>query len=135
MSRKIIKRFCLILVALLYIPALGAQQLAEPSPIGYATIEEAFNSLKADPGAGMKEHEGWTIFNQKVDGKYVLWSFTPPDHPAHPSVIRREVVKKEGEIFIKMDALCDSNQLDCDLLIEQFKGINERIKLKWAMDS
>ncbi|MDH3633444.1 MAG: hypothetical protein OES20_01950 [Gammaproteobacteria bacterium] len=129
------KRYSLVLVALLYIPALGAQQVAEPSPIGYATIEEAFNMLKADPGAGMKEHEGWTIFNQKGDGKYILWSFTPADHPAHPSVIRREVVKKEGEIFIKMDALCDSNQLDCDLLIDQFKKINERIRQDWAGSS
>ena len=126
------KLFILALVALLYLPTLGAQQVVESSPIGYATIEEAFNALKADSGAGMKEHEGWTIFNQKGDGKYILWSFTPADHPAHPSVIRREVVKKEGEIFIKMDALCDSNQLDCDLLIDQFKKINERIKQDWA---
>ncbi len=129
------KLFSLALVTLLYFPALGAQQVAESSPIGYASIEEAFNELKADPGAGMQEHEGWTIFNQKGDGKYVLWSFTPLDHPAHPSVIRREVVKKDGEILIKMDALCNSNQLDCDLLIEQFKNINERIKQKWAGSS
>ena len=128
-------RFSLILLALLYFPALGAQQATASSPIGYATIEEAFNALKSDPGAGMKEYEGWTIFNQKGGGKYVLWSFTPVDHPAHPSAIRREVVKKEGEIFIKMDALCDSNRLDCDLLIDQFKKINERIKQDWAEGS
>ena len=120
------------LLALLYLPALAAQQVAEPSPIGYATIEEAFNELKANPDADMKEHDGWTIFNQKGEGKYLLWSFTPTDHPAHPAAIRREVVKKEGEIFIKMDALCYSNQLDCDLLIDQFKKINDRIKQDWA---
>ena len=129
------KRYSLIAVALLYIPVLGAQQFVEPSPIGYATIEEAFNALKADPAAGMKEYEGWTIFNQKGDGSYMLWSFTPIEHPAHPSVVRREVVKKGGEIFIKMDALCDSNQLDCDLLIDQFKKINERIRQDWAGSS
>ena len=129
------KLFVTALVTLLYLPALGAQQAAESSPIGYATIEEAFNALNADPAAGMQEHEGWTIFNQKGEGKYVLWSFTPLDHPAHPTAIRREVVKKEGEIFIKMDALCDSDQLDCDLLIDQFKKINERIKQDWSEDS
>ena len=129
------KLFVLALVTLLYLPALGAQQVDESSPIGYATIEEAFNALRADPAAGMKEHEGWTIFNQKGEGKYVLWSFTPVDHPAHPTAIRREVVKKGGEIFIKMDALCDSNRLDCDLLIDQFKKINERIKQDWSEGS
>jgi len=128
-------RISLILVALLYFPALGAQQAAEISPIGYATIEEAFAALKADPEAGMKRYEGWTIFNQKGDGRYILWSFTPEGHPAHPSVVRREVVKKEDEIYIRMDALCDSHQLYCDMLIEQFKSINERIKKKWAGNS
>ena len=129
------RRFSLFLVALLYLPVAAAQQVAEPSPIGYATIEEAFNALKADPAVGMQEYEGWTIFNQKGDGKYILWSFTPDDHPAHPSVIRREIVKKDDQILIKMDALCNSNQLDCDLLIDQFKKINERISQDWAKGS
>ena len=129
------RRFSLFLVALLYLPVAAAQQVAEPSPIGYATIEEAFNALKADSDVGMKEYEGWTIFNQKGDGKYILWSFTPDDHPAHPSAIRREIVKKDDQILIKMDALCNSNQLDCDLLIDQFKKINERISQDWAKGS
>jgi len=128
-------RYSLFLIALLYLPALAAQQVTELSPIGYATIAEAFETLKADPGAGMKEHEGWTMFNQKADGKYILWSFTPVGHPAHPTAIRREVVRKGDVIFIKMDALCHSNQLDCDLLIDQFKKINERIKQNWDKDS
>jgi hypothetical protein len=67
--------------------------------------------------------------------KYILWSFTPDDHPAHPSAIRREIVKKGDQILIKMDALCNSNQLDCDLLIDQFKKINERISQDWAKGS
>ena len=128
-------RYSLFLFALLYLPELVAQQVAEPSPIGYETIEEAFSALKADPAVGMKEYEGWTIFNQKGDGKYILWSFTPDDHPAHPSVIRREIVKKDDQVLIRMDALCNSNQLDCDLLIDQFKKINERISQDWDKGS
>jgi len=127
-------RFRLLLLALLYLPLSAAQQVAEPSPIGYATIEEAYNALKADSAVGMQEYEGWTIFNQKGEGKYILWSFTPDDHPAHPSAIRREIVKKDDEILIRMDALCNSNQLDCDLLIEQFKKINQRISQDLAKD-
>jgi hypothetical protein len=125
-------RLGMFLVALLYLPVSVAQQVTEPSPIGYATIEEAYNALKADSSVGMKEYEGWTIFNQKGDGKYILWSFTPDYHPAHPSAVRREIVKKGDEILIKMDALCYSDQLDCDLLIDQFKKINERISEDWA---
>lgn len=39
-------RFSLFLLALLYLPVTAAQQVAEPSPIGYATIEEAYSALK-----------------------------------------------------------------------------------------
>ncbi len=125
-------RFSLFLLALLYLPVSAAQQVAQPSPIGYATIEEAYNALKSDSAVGMQEYDGWTIFNQKGEGKYILWSFTPDDHPAHPSAIRREIVKKDDEILIKMDAMCNSNRLDCDLLIDQFKQINERISQNWT---
>ena len=126
------KKFPLIFI-ILYIPAILAQ-VSEPSPIGYDTVDEAFRALEADPTAGMKEYEGWVIFTQKDKGIYILWSFTPENHPAHPSAIRREVVKKGDEIFIKMDALCHSNKLDCDQLIKQFELINERIKQNQPQD-
>lgn len=125
-------RICLLLVALCYMSLAGAQQVAESSPIGYATIEEAFTALQADPQAVVTEYEGWTIFNQKSEGVYTIWSFTSEDHPTHPTVIRREIVKRGGEVSIKMDALCHSSKFDCDQLIDEFNAINERIKQKLA---
>jgi hypothetical protein len=110
----------------------AAKQVAEPSPIGYASIDEAFTALQADPQAVMTEYEGWTIFNQKNEGVYTIWSFTSEDHPTHPTVVRREIVKRDGEVSIKMDALCHSSKLDCDQLIDEFNAINERIKQKLA---
>ncbi len=88
-------RFSLFLVALLYLPALVAQQVVDSSPIGYATVEEALTALQADATATMTSYEGWTIFNQKDEGIYILWSFTPDDHPTHPTVLRREIVKQQ----------------------------------------
>ena len=109
--------------------ALG-QETSRQSPIGYATVEEAFKALESDPAAIATEYEGWTIFNQKGDGSYILWSFTPDQHPAHPSAIRREIVKKGDQILINMNALCESGKFECDQLIDQFKRINENIKQK-----
>lgn len=40
-----------------------AQEMSEQSPIGYATVEAAFNALESDPDAKITEYEGWTIFN------------------------------------------------------------------------
>ena len=128
-------RSCLFLVTLFYLSLAGAQQANDSSPIGYATVAEAFTALKADATATMSNHEGWTIFNQKNEGIYTLWSFTPDDHPTHPTVIRREIVKRGDEISIKMDALCHSSKLDCDQLIDEFKRINERIKQNLASGS
>jgi hypothetical protein len=125
-------RVCLLLVALGYLSMVGAQQAAESSPIGYATIEDAFTALQADPQAVMTEYEGWVIFKQKSGRVYTLWSFTPEDHPTHPTAIRREIVKRGDEVSIKMDALCHSSKLDCDQLIDEFKAINERIKQNLA---
>ena len=116
----------LLLLGLLSNPAkaLGASSEA----IGYATVAQAYDALQADSAAGMQQYEGWTLFNQKGDGKYVLWSFTPEIHPAHPSVIRRVFVKRGDQLYIQMDALCEAPRPQCDALIVDFRQINERIK-------
>ena len=110
------------------------QSLAE-SPIGYATVQEAFDALVADPSATQSEYEGWTSFNQKVGGRYVIWSFTPQDHPVHPTAVRREITNNAGEVLISMAVMCHSSRFDCDQLIEQFQQINENLKRKLAGDT
>ena len=84
----------------------------------------------ADPSAAQSEYEGWTSFNQKVEGKYIIWSFTPEDHPVHPTAVRREIVNKDGEVLISMAVMCHSSRFDCDQLIEQFQQINENLQRK-----
>jgi len=133
------KRQLWLVCLLFWQPQLFAQETVSTgtigdSPIGYATIQEAFDALVADPTAIQNEYEGWTSFNQKSDGRYIIWSFTADDHPVHPSVVRREVVKKDGEVFIAMAVLCHSSRFDCDQLIEQFQQINENLKRKLADD-
>ncbi|MCP4334357.1 MAG: molecular chaperone DnaJ [Gammaproteobacteria bacterium] len=105
------------------------------SPIGYETVQDAFDALSADSAATKSEYEGWTLFRQKGDGKYILWSFTPDDHQVHPSAVRRDVVKKNGEVFITMAVLCYSSRFDCDQLIEQFQHINEGIRERLASEA
>jgi len=107
---------------------LFAQADEKESPIGYNSIDEAFTALQADPEAKTTDYEGWTIFTQKSDGRYILWSFTPETHASHPAVVRRIIVKKDEEMFIEMSALCHATKLECDKLIDDFKQINERIK-------
>jgi hypothetical protein len=128
-------RFVLILLPLFYLATAGAQKATESSPIGYATVDEAFTALQADPSATMSEYEGWTIFNQKHDGVYTIWSFTPEDHATHPTVVRRDIARKDAEVFIRMNAICHSSKFDCDQLIEEFDRINEGIRQKLLAES
>ena len=115
--------------------AQDAEQESSPaSSIGYDSVQQAFDAVSADPEASRSEYEGWALFTQKADGKYILWSFTPEEHPGHPSAVRREVMRKDGEVFISMGVLCYSSQRDCDDLVEQFQQINARIKQKLAAD-
>jgi len=129
-----------IILGILICPLLASAQESDSGmeltlpPIGYASVQDAYDSLSADENASKSEYEGWTLFTQKVDGKYILWSFTPEYHPVHPSAVRRDIVKKDGEIFISMSAMCYSSRLDCDQLIAQFQQINEGLKQKFADD-
>jgi hypothetical protein len=134
------KRYGLLLCLLfLQSPGMAQQATASPleadSPIGYETVQDAFDALSADPDATKSEYEGWTIFKQKGDGKYILWSFTPNDHPVHPTAVRREVVSKDGEVFITMAVLCHSSRFDCDQLIKQFQRINEGIRQRMSSEA
>lgn len=129
------KQFAWVLVLLVYLMPVFAQQASDPgvgSAIEFATVQDAYDALSADPTATQSDYDGWTIFNQKADGRYIIWSFTPPDHPVHPTAVRREVVKKDGEVYIDMDVLCHSSRFDCDQLIEQFKQINQNLRRRLA---
>jgi hypothetical protein len=121
-------RFFLFVFVFIYMPVVAAQALTRSSPVGYATVE-------ADPNAAMTEYEGWTIFNQKNEGVYTIWSFTPEDHATHPTVIRRDIVKRGDEVLIEMNALCHSSKFDCDQLIDEFEKINQRIRDNLASQS
>jgi hypothetical protein len=134
------KRYAWIFILLAYQLPGFAQQAAVPqssarSAIDFATVQDAYDALSADPTAKQSDYEGWTVFNQKIDGKYIIWSFTPEDHPVHPTAVRREVVQKDGEVVITMDVLCHSNRFDCDQLIEQFKQINQNMQRRLAAEA
>jgi len=105
----------------------GFAQNAEKKPIYYISVEEALTALKSNPAADLTEYEGWKIYKLKQDGQYILWSFTPVEHPAHPTVVKRSIRKLDSQITIDMDALCESSELICESLVEEFKYINEQI--------
>jgi hypothetical protein len=122
-----LKVLCFTLLVLTF-SSIVFPQTVEKNSIDFNSVDDALAALEANPKATLTEYEGWKVFNVKENGVYNLWSFTPAVHPAYPNVVKRSIFKKNGELFIDMDAICVSTQIFCDALMEDFKAINENIK-------
>ena len=102
---------------------LGYQGRTAPNT---ESTSETLDRLKNDPNVEIRQNEGWTIASSRAAS--TLWSFTPENHPAHPSFVKREVVKENGSIFIRTTAKCGAEKLVCDQLIRDFIELNNRVR-------
>ena len=93
---------------------------------GYNTVLEALEALKSDPNAKISESEGWVIVNDNTNK--ALWSFAPQDHPSYPSVVRRAVVERNGQIGITTEVRCAAKKSVCDSLVKDFMELNQKVK-------
>jgi hypothetical protein len=97
----------------------------EPAPIGQSTVAGVLESLRADPSAQFREQRGWTVVASSERGAPVEWFFTPEGHPAHPAVIKRTAVERDGVGMIDLAALCQTDQAPCDQLLDDFRQQHE----------
>jgi hypothetical protein len=79
-----------------------AASAQEQRGVGYPTVEAALEALRARNDVRISVQGGWTIVDDRAAGTF--WSFTPPGHPAHPAVVKRTVVSRDGALFIDMTA-------------------------------
>ena len=93
--------------------------------VGYPTVAAALAALKARSDVNISVQGGWTIVDDKPTN--TVWSFTPSNHPAHPAVVKRTVVSRDGTVGIDMTALCQASKAVCDKLMEEFKELNARM--------
>ncbi len=116
-------RRLLLTLAATIIPFVAFAQ--EGRGVGYPTVAAALEALKARSDVNISVQGGWTIVNDKPTN--TIWSFTPPNHPAHPAVVKRAVVSRDGVVGIDMTALCQASKAACDKLMEEFKALNARM--------
>lgn len=102
------------------------QGAARNASIGYPSVAAALGGLRARKDVSVSVQGGWTVITEQ-DG-LTLWSFTPENHPAHPAVVKRQMVQKDGAWYVNMNALCEATKSACDKLIEDFKVLNERMR-------
>lgn len=89
--------------------------------IGYPSIEAALAALHADPTAQFETQQGWTLVANREGANPVQWFFTPPGHPAHPAVVKRTAIERNGTGFIDLGALCYGPESECFTLIDGFR--------------
>lgn len=103
-----------------------AASAAETSAIGYGSVSEALSSLRARPDVTIRVKAGWTIVDDHANG--ILWSFTPPGHPAYPAAVKRILTKKDGAWYIETQMLCEAEKAPCDKLADDFYELNDKMR-------
>jgi hypothetical protein len=54
--------------------------------------------------------------------------FHATGHPAHPTAVKRVIVKApNGDISVMMAARCGASKAACDKLIAEFRALNDRM--------
>lgn len=84
------------------------------------------SKLKSDGETQIREERGWIV--AASDKLRTVWSFPPKGHPAYPSYVKREVVEKDGSIYIETNVRCGAEKSKCDKLVKDFIELNNRVQ-------
>jgi len=106
---------------------LGYQSNKKSSPKSPNALQ-VLESLKSNPSAVFRTQNGWTIINVDNEQEKSIYSFTPESHPAYPSIVKREIVEKDGSIHINMSVKCGATKDVCDKLVQQFVALNDKVR-------
>jgi hypothetical protein len=96
------------------------------STFEYSSVAETMAALRVRSGLAVTQQGGWTGFQDSA--AQTVWTFTPQNHPAHPAVVKRQVVQADGKILIRVTGLCESTKVACDRLMADFDKSNEAIR-------
>jgi len=97
----------------------------EPVPIGEANVAAVLEALRADASVQFREQRGWTVVASREGGEPAEWFFTPEGHAAHPAVVKRTAIERDGVGMIDLAALCHAEQAACDRLLDDFRQQHE----------
>lgn len=106
----------------------SAGVLAQPaSGVGYDSPKQAFEALRAAPGVRGGPRGGWLVIAVDEGVNKGVWSFTMPNHPAHPAVARRIPIERNGQLYVDLRVLCGAEKSVCDEFYAEFKKLDEEV--------
>lgn len=95
---------------------------AQTSAIGYRSVGAARAALANKPAVQTTTQAGWTIVTDEQGNDFTTWTFAPRTHPAYPSVVRRDIVFKDGNPTLITRVLCEARRATCDALYSRLRG-------------
>ena len=107
----------------------ACQQTPPPQACTSAGPAEAMEALLADPTTKRSIQGGWYLIERRRGGLTEYWTFTPADHPAHPSVGMRVGCQGEGGAWrVKTNLICQASKPVCDALLQDYLELDEQLR-------
>ena len=97
----------------------------DSADVGYATRDDAVAALRAKPGVTERSQNDWLVFSDRDAN--TIWSITEEAHPAHPTIVKRTFVEKDGAVLVDMRIKCGASKADCDEIAQVFSDLNKRL--------
>jgi uncharacterized protein YdcH (DUF465 family) len=121
------------LLSLLPLALAGAAKAQAYEPYPDASVNEAqwqtyFDEVSGKHGSTRKDaalQRMVTFVNERTNTHY---SFTKPDHPAHPSWLTRKFEEIDGHIAISQVGYFAGSEAEFARLFQKFSELNDRIK-------
>ncbi len=117
-------RTSFVVLGIVAMSAGAALAQAAGSAIEFQSVAAARAALTAKPGVKQSSNDGWLII-EDIDG--AMWSFTPANHYANPSVGRRTLLQRQGEFFVQTQILCQAQKPQCDRLKADYELLDKRM--------
>lgn len=86
--------------------------ISEGNYIGYATVADAFATLKAQGLTASPGLNGYVSFAEP-DNR-TTWTFAGKDDPAYPSAVRYVYTRKDGMPHVEITILCEASDGPCE---------------------
>ncbi len=107
---------------------VSSAQAQSQTNISFASPRAAYLALSKDPAAKLKRNaEGWEIVDVAEGSNKGIWTFAPNSHASFPSVVKRQVLERNGQLFVAMDVLCGGSKSACDQYVAEFAAMNEQM--------
>lgn len=115
-------KIVLVLVAALQLASGPLLAQAPTSGIGYGSVGAAREALTKRLAWRTAEQAGWIIMTDEQANAFTTWTFAPRAHTAYPSVVRRDIVFKNGNPTLVTRVLCEARRGACDTLYARLQA-------------